>query len=188
MAAASVAGVARGPNDPVGLTAYINTQFDPSLTWDDLAWFRERWDGPLVVKGILHPDDARRAVQLGADAVAVSNHGGRQLDHAPSSITSLPEIVDAAGSEAEVYVDGGIRRGSDVLKALALGARACMIGRPLAYGLGAGGETGARRALTILIEELRTAMALAGCPRVTALDRATVRYRAGHDAVTQPAP
>ena len=138
MSTASIVGHGGGPDDPVGMTDYVNRQFDPTADWDDLSWFRDLWDGPLVVKGILGVEDARRAVALGADAISVSNHGGRQLDHAPSTIRALPPIVDAVGSEAEVYLDGGIRRGSDVLKALALGARACMIGRPLVYGLGAG--------------------------------------------------
>jgi len=187
MAAANVAGHGGGLDDPVGMTAYINRQFDPSVNWDDLAWFRELWPGPLVVKGVLNPHDARRAVQAGVDAIAVSNHGGRQLDHAPSTIHALAPIVDAVGSEAEVYLDGGVRRGTDVLKALALGARACMIGRPLVYGLGAAGETGARRALAILIEELRSAMALAGCPAVSALDHSFVHYRTDALAVAHTA-
>ncbi len=174
MTTASIAGHGGGPDDPVGMTEYINRQFDPTADWDDLAWFRDLWDGPLVVKGILGAEDARHAVQVGADAIAVSNHGGRQLDHAPSTIRALPPIVDAIGSDAEVYLDGGVRRGSDALKALAMGARACMIGRPLVYGLGAGGEAGARRAFAILEQELRTAMALAGCPSLAAVDRSLV--------------
>ncbi|HUA70847.1 MAG TPA: alpha-hydroxy acid oxidase [Solirubrobacteraceae bacterium] len=180
MTTASIVGHGGGPDDPVGITAYVNGQFDPTADWDDLAWFRELWDGPLVVKGILGAGDARRAVTLGADALIVSNHGGRQLDHAPSTIRALPPIVDAVGSDAEVILDGGVRRGSDVLKAIALGARACMIGRPLVYGLGAGGETGVRRAVTILEQELRTAMALAGCPSLAAADRSLVSWRGSH--------
>jgi isopentenyl diphosphate isomerase/L-lactate dehydrogenase-like FMN-dependent dehydrogenase len=177
MAAASVVGQGGGADDPVGMTDYINRQFDPSVTWADLAWFREVWPGPLVVKGILRAEDARMAVDLGADAISVSNHGGRQLDHAPSTIRALPGIVDAVGDEVEVYLDGGIRRGSDVLKALAMGARACLIGRPLVYGLGAGGEAGARRAVSILAQELATAMALAGCSSVSLLDRSWIAPR-----------
>ena len=187
MTTASIAGHGGGPDDPVGITAYVNGQFDPSANWDDLAWFRELWDGPLVVKGILSASDARRAVALGSDGVIVSNHGGRQLDHAPSTISALPPIVDAIGSDAEVILDGGIRRGSDVLKAIALGARACMIGRPLAYGLGAGGEPGARRAVTILEQELRTAMALAGCPSLLSADRSLVASRGPTAVVPEPA-
>ncbi|HUY50302.1 MAG TPA: alpha-hydroxy acid oxidase [Streptosporangiaceae bacterium] len=156
------------------LSAQTNRQFDPSATWDDLGWFRDRWAGRLVVKGILRAEDARRAAQLGADAVAVSNHGGRQLDGAPPAIRALPAVADAVGADAEVYVDGGIRRGADIVKALALGARACLAGRPLAYGLGAAGEAGARRAVEILRAELRTALALAGCPSVHAIDASWV--------------
>jgi L-lactate dehydrogenase (cytochrome) len=152
------------------LSAGINRQFDPAATWDDLVWFRDRWAGRLVVKGILHPDDARRAVRLGADAISVSNHGGRQLDGAPSAIRALPAVADAVGGDAEVYFDGGIRRGADIVKALALGARACLAGRALGYGLGAAGEAGVRRAVEILDTELRTALALAGCPSVHDLD------------------
>jgi L-lactate dehydrogenase (cytochrome) len=180
MTTASIAGRGGSAEDPVGITAYVNNQFDPSAEWDDLAWFRELWDGPLVIKGILAPADARHAVGLGADAIIVSNHGGRQLDHAPSTIRALPPVLDAVGSDAEVYLDGGIRRGSDVLKAIALGARACMIGRPLVYGLGAGGEAGARRAVEILEQELRTAMALAGCPSLAAADRSLISWRGSH--------
>ncbi len=178
MTAASVAGHGGGPQDPVAITEYVGRQFDPATTWDDVAWFRERWDGPLVIKGVLHPDDARRAVSLGTEGIIVSNHGGRQLDHAVSSIRALEPIVDAVGSEAEVFVDSGIRRGSDIFKALALGARACLAGRPFVYGIAAGGETGARRAATILTEELRSTMGLAGCGSVAALDRSWIRHRA----------
>jgi L-lactate dehydrogenase (cytochrome) len=156
------------------LSAQTNRQFDPAATWDDLRWFRDRWDGQLVVKGVMRADDARRAVQLGADGIAVSNHGGRQLDGAPAAIRALPAVADAVGGDAEVYVDGGIRRGADIVKALALGARACLAGRPLAYGLGAAGEEGARRAVEILRAELRTVLMLAGCPSVRAIDASWV--------------
>jgi isopentenyl diphosphate isomerase/L-lactate dehydrogenase-like FMN-dependent dehydrogenase len=156
------------------LSAQTNRQFDPSATWDDIGWFRERWDGRLVVKGILHPQDARQAVRLGAEAVIVSNHGGRQLDGAPAAIRALPTVADAVAGDAEVYFDSGIRRGADIVKALALGARACLAGRALAYGLGAAGEAGARRALEILRRELRIVLALTGCPSVTELDRTWV--------------
>jgi L-lactate dehydrogenase (cytochrome) len=132
---------------------------------------RELWDGPIVVKGVLRADDAVEAVRAGVDAVAVSNHGGRQLDHAVASIAALPKVVDAVGTDAEVYFDGGVRRGVDVVKAVALGARACLIGRALVYGLGAGGDAGARRVFGMLEEELRRAMALLGCRSVTELDR-----------------
>jgi isopentenyl diphosphate isomerase/L-lactate dehydrogenase-like FMN-dependent dehydrogenase len=167
-------GAAHQVRGAATLSAQTDRQFDPSATWADLGWFRDRWAGRLVVKGILRAEDARRAVQLGADAVAVSNHGGRQLDGAPPAIRALPAVADAVGADAEVYVDGGIRRGGDIVKALALGARACLAGRPLAYGLGAAGEAGARRAVEILRAELRTALALAGCPSVHAIDASWV--------------
>ena len=149
----------------------INSQFDPRLSWSDISWLQEQWEGPIVLKGVLRPQDAQQAARLGVAGVIVSNHGGRQLDHAPSTISALPPVLDAVGSEIEVYVDGGIRRGVDVLKALALGARACLSGRALVYGLGAGGEAGARRAMNLLVEELRLAMTLAGCGSVRELDR-----------------
>ena len=122
-----------GPNIP--------TQFDPSLTWDDMAWMIKEWGGPFAVKGILSVADARRAADMGVTAVILSNHGGRQLDHAPSPISVLPEIADALGDRVEIILDGGIRRGTDVLKALSLGARAVMIGRAYLFGLGAGGRS-----------------------------------------------
>ncbi len=159
------------------LSSQTNRQFDPSATWEDMRWFRERWSGPLVIKGVLHPDDARRAVRLGAQAVVVSNHGGRQLDGAPSSISALPAVVDAVAGDAEVYVDGGVRRGADIVRALGLGARACLAGRALGYGLAAAGETGTRRAVRILHEQLRTTLSLAGCPSVNVLDSSWVRPR-----------
>jgi L-lactate dehydrogenase (cytochrome) len=158
----------------VAMAEFINAQFDPTVTWTDLEWLREHWPGPLLVKGILRPDDARTALEHGVNGIAVSNHGGRQLDHALSTVQALPAIVEAVGGDAEVYLDGGIRRGTDILKAIALGARACMVGRPLIYGLGAGGEVGARRAVALLADELRLAMALAGCPTLTAIDESLV--------------
>ena len=150
---------------------YVNRQFDPAVTWDTVEWLRERWDGPLVLKGLLRGEDAETAVRSGVDAIVVSNHGGRQLDGARSSISALPEIVDVVDGRAEVYLDSGVRRGSDVAKALALGARACLVGRAAVYGLGAGGEAGARRAMGILLDELATALALMGCPAVGDVDR-----------------
>jgi isopentenyl diphosphate isomerase/L-lactate dehydrogenase-like FMN-dependent dehydrogenase len=164
----TAANVADGPagGDAVSVAGYVDRQFDPAATWDDLAWLREVWSGPLVVKGVLDPADARRAVELGADAVVVSNHGGRQLDHACSTISALPAVVDAVADTAEVYLDGGVRRGSDVIKALGLGARACLVGRPIVFGLGAGGTAGAARAIEILQRELRAALMLLGAPSV----------------------
>lgn len=174
MAVANAAGHDGAPNDAVSLTDYINSQFDPTLSWHDVAWLREQWTGPLVVKGILRPEDARDAVSAGAEAVVVSNHGGRQLAQTTSAIGALPAVVDAVGADAEVYVDGGIRRGADVAAALALGARACLAGRALLYGLGAGGDEGAARAMDILVEELRRTLELAGCRSVRELDRSWV--------------
>ncbi|MBP2366180.1 alpha-hydroxy acid oxidase [Pseudonocardia parietis] len=169
----SAGSVATGPlavGDSVSIASYVDQQFDPSATWSDLEWLRAQWTGPLVVKGLLRAADAERAVDLGADAVVVSNHGGRQLDHVPSSIRCLPAVVDAVGDRAEVLLDGGIRRGVDVLKALALGARACLVGRPVVFGLGAGGAAGVGRVMTIFEQELRSALALLGCASVRDLD------------------
>lgn len=163
-----------GGGSAASLSTRTNQQFDPGATWADLTWFRENWAGQLVVKGILGHDDARRAVDLGAGAVVVSNHGGRQLDGAPATISALPAVADAVGGDAEVYLDGGIRRGADIVKALALGARACLAGRALAYGLAAAGQPGVRRAVEILHTELRTVLALAGCPSVHDLDSSWV--------------
>ncbi len=146
------------------LSARTNQQFDPAATWSDLTWFRENWTGPLVIKGILNPADADQAIRLGANAVVVSNHGGRQLDGAPATISALPPVVDAVAGRAEIYLDGGIRRGADIVKAVALGARACLAGRALAYGLGTAGEVGVARAIDILHGELRTVLALAVLP------------------------
>ena len=152
----------------------MGSHFDPALSWRDIGWLQEQWDGPIVVKGLLRAHDAEQAARLGVAGVVVSNHGGRQLDHAPSTISALPAVVDAVGSEIEVYMDGGIRRGVDIVKALALGARACLAGRALVYGVAAGGQAGAARAMELLIDELRLAMALAGCPSVRELDRSWV--------------
>jgi L-lactate dehydrogenase (cytochrome) len=163
--------------DPVSLTTLINKQFDPTLTWDDIAWLQEQWDGPVALKGVLRAQDARQAARLGLAGVIVSNHGGRQLDQASSSIGALEAIVDAAGSDLEVLFDGGIRRGVDVVKALALGARACLAGRALVYGLAAGGDAGAARAMELLVEELRLALTLAGCTSVQDLDRSWIATR-----------
>ena len=160
--------------DAISMAEFINRQFDASLSWADFDWLREHWPGPIVVKGILRADDARRAVDLGAAGILVSNHGGRQLDHVISAVRALPAVVEAVGGDAEIYLDGGVRRGTDIVKALALGARACMVGRPLMYGLGAGGEAGVRRAVQILAGELETAMALSGCPSLAAIDGSLV--------------
>ncbi len=155
-----------GPARPGGRTTIVDGPFDPAVGWDDLAWLRQRWSGPIVVKGLLRPEDARRAVDAGADAVVVSNHGGRQLDLTPATLDALPRIVDAVGDRAEVYLDGGVRRGAHVAAAIALGARACLVGRPLAYGLGAAGPAGAAHAMALLTAELRTTLMLLGCASV----------------------
>jgi L-lactate dehydrogenase (cytochrome) len=144
------------------LSQWTATQFDLTLNWTDIGWIKKRFGGPVVVKGVLDPEDARLAVENGADGIIVSNHGGRQLDGAPSSIRVLPEIVDAVGDKTEVLMDSGIRSGQDVLKALALGAKGTFVGRAMAFGLGAGGEAGVTRALQIIEKELDTTMALMG--------------------------
>ena len=156
---------------------YTSAQFDPTLTWDDMAWMVEEWGGPFAIKGILTAADARRAVETGVSALILSNHGGRQLDHAPSPISVLPEVVDALADQVEIILDGGIRRGTDVIKALCLGADAVMVGRVYLYGLGAGGEAGVDRALELLSAEIRRNMALLGCPSVQQLGGKYVRER-----------
>jgi L-lactate dehydrogenase (cytochrome) len=154
--------VSVGGGDPQSLAAYIGGLFDPSVTWKDIAWLRDRWSGPLLIKGVIDPRDAHLLVEAGVDGVIVSNHGGRQLDHSPSAISALAPVVEAVGGRVPVLLDGGVRRGSDILKAIAIGASACMTGRPLLYGLGAAGEAGVARALELLQSELRIAMALTG--------------------------
>ena len=157
------------------LSAHIASQFDASVSWKDLDWLRSLWPGKLAIKGILHPADARLAVEHGADAIIVSNHGGRQLDSAPSAIAALPDIVAAVDGRASVLMDGGVRRGSDVVKAMALGASACLIGRAGLYGLAAGGEAGVTRAVTILHKEIDIALALLGVPDISRITRAALR-------------
>jgi L-lactate dehydrogenase (cytochrome) len=172
-----------GGKDAVSLAAFATRQFDPSMTWADLDWLRSLWPGPLVIKGIATAEDARLAVEHGVQAIVVSNHGGRQLDGAPATLDVLPEIVEAVQGRAEVLLDGGIRRGSDVVKALALGARACLIGRPFLYGLASDGEAGAVLALDILRRELDRTLALIGCPRLDRLDRSFLSPRAPGDGL-----
>jgi L-lactate dehydrogenase (cytochrome) len=155
----------------------VNQMFDPSLTPRDLSWLRESWSGPLIVKGIQHVDDARMVVDLGADAIVVSNHGGRQLDRAPTPLELLPGVVEAVGDRAEVLVDGGVQSGADVVAAIALGARACLVGRAYLYGLMAGGERGVRRAVDILTGEIIRTMQLLGVDSVSGLEPACVRLR-----------
>jgi L-lactate dehydrogenase (cytochrome) len=158
----NIVGHVKGVDDMSSLSAWTAQQFDPRLSWDDVAWIKNRWGGKLVLKGIMDPEDARRAVASGADALIVSNHGGRQLDGAPSAIQALPPIVDAVGSRIEVWMDGGIRSGQDVLRAIALGARGTLIGRAFLYGLGALGQAGVTRCLDIIRNELDLTMALCG--------------------------
>ncbi len=155
---------------PGDFQRWIAGQFDPSVTWNDLAWLREHWTGSIVIKGILDAEDAREAVDRGADAIVVSNHGGRQLDDVPSTIASLPAVVEAVGNSCEVLVDGGIRSGLDVVKALALGARACLIGRPWVYAVAARGESGVRHILNVMAEEMRVTLGLTGVTDVADLD------------------
>lgn len=162
----NLAGHVKGMEDMTSLAQWTNSQFDPALNWKDVEWIKKHWPGKLIIKGILDVEDAKTAVRLGADAVVVSNHGGRQLDGAPSSISALPAIAQAVGSDTEVLFDGGIRTGADLLRALALGARACLIGRAYVYGLGAGGRAGVSKAIEILRNELSVAMALTGTTRV----------------------
>ena len=167
----NLAGHVRGMENVNSLAQWTADQFDPALSWKDVEWVRGLWPGKLILKGVLDVEDARIAAQTGASALVVSNHGGRQLDGAPSSISALPRVVDAVGDRIEVMFDGGIRSGQDVLRALAHGARACMIGRSYIYGLGAGGEAGVARAIEILAKELDITMALCGVRNVSAIDR-----------------
>jgi L-lactate dehydrogenase (cytochrome) len=167
----NLVGHVKGVSDMKSLASWTNEQFDPRLNWNDVAWVKERWGGKLILKGIMDVEDARLAVQSGADALVVSNHGGRQLDGAPSSIEALPAIVAAVGDQIEVWMDGGIRSGQDVLKAWALGARGTMIGRAMAYGLGAMGEAGVTKALEIIHKELDVTMAFCGHTQLTGVDR-----------------
>jgi L-lactate dehydrogenase (cytochrome) len=161
------------------LAQWTNQQFDPALNWKDVEWIKKIWPGKLIIKGILNVEDARTAVKLGADAIVVSNHGGRQLDGAPSSITALPAIADAVGADTEVLFDGGIRTGADILRALGLGARACLIGRAYIYGLGAGGKKGVAKAIDILKSELSVAMALTGKNKIADIDGGVIVGREG---------
>ncbi len=158
----NIVGHVEGVTDTSSLGEWVQSQFDPALNWDDVKWIRKAWKGPLVLKGILEVEDAKLAVAHGADAIVVSNHGGRQLDGAPSSISALPNIVEAIGNKTEVLFDGGIRSGQDVMRAVALGAKACMIGRAYIYGLGAMGEEGVSEAIGFIRKELETTMALTG--------------------------
>jgi L-lactate dehydrogenase (cytochrome) len=158
----NIVGHVKGVKDMSSLSDWTVSQFDPSLSWDDVAAIRKQWGGKMIIKGILDVEDAKAAVKVGADAIVVSNHGGRQLDGAMSSIEALPAIVDAVGNKTEVWMDSGIRSGQDVLRAIALGARGTLIGRAFLYGLGAGGQAGVRQALDIIHKELDLTLGLCG--------------------------
>lgn len=157
------------------LLQYVSDQLDTTLSWNHVRWLREIWEGPLILKGILNPLDVRRAVNVGVDGIVVSNHGGRQLDGVSSTISMLPRMVEAADGQLDIIADSGFRRGTDVLKALAMGASACMIGRPYLYGLAAGGEAGVSKALDILHKEIKTSLQLLGCSRLSELGSDFVR-------------
>jgi L-lactate dehydrogenase (cytochrome) len=167
----NIVGHAKGVGDMSSLASWTAEQFDPQLNWGDVEWIKKRWGGKLILKGIMDAEDARLAANSGADALIVSNHGGRQLDGAPSSIAALPAIAEAVGKDIEVWMDGGIRSGQDVLKARALGARGTLIGRSFLYGLGAYGEAGVTRALEIIQKELDITMAFCGRTHIDQVDR-----------------
>ncbi len=174
----NIVGHVKGVEDMASLADWTNSQFDPRVTWADIAWIRRLWDGKLVLKGVMDAEDARRAIDIGADAIVVSNHGGRQLDGAPSSISALPGIANAVGAQAEIFFDGGVRNGQDVLRALALGARGVLIGRAYVYGLGACGEKGVRLCLEIIERELALTMGFCGVTDIAAVSRDVLVERA----------
>jgi L-lactate dehydrogenase (cytochrome) len=169
-----VLGAASGMNDYMG---WLGANFDPSIAWKDIEWIRQAWDGPLVIKGVLDPDDARAAVDAGADAIVVSNHGGRQLDGASSTVRALPAIAQAVGGRVTVLADSGIRTGTDVVRMLALGAQGVLLGRAWLYALAAGGEAGVTRLLAMIEREMRVAMALTGVRNIAEIDRSILLER-----------
>jgi L-lactate dehydrogenase (cytochrome) len=172
-----------GARSPAAFRDWVDGQFDPSVTWDDIAWVRKNWSGRLVVKGVLDPEDARRAVEVGVDGVIVSNHGGRQLDSVPSTARALPDVADAVGNQLEVLVDGGIRSGLDVVKMVALGARAVLIGRAWAWAVAARGEEGVRHILEVIKADIDVALGLTGHTSLAGIDRAAL-----YQAVGSPVP
>ncbi len=172
----NIVGHAKNVSDLSSLSVWTAEQFDPRLSWADIAWIKERWQGKLIIKGILDEEDARAAADTGADAIIVSNHGGRQLDGAPSAISMLPKIVEAVGDRIEVHLDSGIRSGQDVLKAIALGAKGTYIGRPFLYGLGAMGKEGVELALNIIAKEMDITMALCGKRDIKAVDKGIIAH------------
>jgi L-lactate dehydrogenase (cytochrome) len=161
----------------VSLASYINSQFDPALSWNEIEWFRARWQGPIILKGVQTVADARLAADAGVESIALSNHGGRQLDDAPPPLELVARVADAVGDRVEVLCDGGVRRGSDIVKAVALGARACMAGRAYLYGLGAGGERGVDHVLEHLREGVERTLALTGARTIADLKSDHVRWR-----------
>lgn len=175
LAFGNLSGALKGRNTLGAGMAYSSTAFDPSMTWKDLEWVRAIWKGPLILKGILDPDDAREAIRSGADGIVVSNHGGRQLDAAASSISVLPRIADAVGHETTILMDGGVRSGQDLTRALALGARACLAGRAWVFGVAARGQSGVSEVIETIRRELRTTMALIGKPKVADIDASVIQ-------------
>ena len=184
----NVIGHVSGVEDMGSLSQWTANQFDPTLNWNDVEWIKKRWGGKLILKGVMDAEDARLAVEHGADALVVSNHGGRQLDGAPSAISALPAIVEAVGSRTEVWMDGGIRSGQDVLKAVALGATGTLIGRPYLYGLGALGEAGVTRCLELIQRELDLTMAFCGRTDIRHVDRGILLPPHGPTAASAPRP
>ncbi len=163
-----------GARSPAAFRDWVDSQFDPSVTWEDIAWVREHWDGRLIVKGVLDPEDARRALDVGVDGIVVSNHGGRQLDAVPSTARALPEVAEAVGDRVPVLVDGGVRTGLDVVKLIALGASAVLVGRAWAWAVAARGQTGVRHMLEVLKSDIDVALALTGHTSVAELDRSAI--------------
>jgi len=166
-----------GARSPAAFKEWVDSQFDPSVTWDDVAWVRDNWKGKLVVKGVLDPEDARRAADAGVDGIVVSNHGGRQLDSVPSTTRALPDVADAVGDRVEVLADGGVRNGLDVVKMTALGARAVLIGRPWAWAVAARGQSGVRHVLAVIKADIDTALGLTGQTSIAGLDRSALYRR-----------
>ena len=175
-----------GAGSPAAFRDWVEAQFDPSVTWEQVAWMRERWRGPLVVKGVLDPEDARRGLEVGVDGMIVSNHGGRQLDAVPSTARALPEIVDAVGDQVAVLADGGVRTGLDVVKMVAMGARAVLVGRPWAWAVAARGEAGVQHMLEVIKADIDTALGLTGHTSVAALDRSALYRAAAPPPVSPP--